>query len=81
MELNNMELNDFIAKFANLFEETDPSSITADTVYSEIEEWDSVMVLLLVSMIDEEYGVIVDVEEMSETETVKDLFEYVKSLR
>jgi acyl carrier protein len=76
-----MELNDFIAKFANLFEETDPSSITADTVYSEIEEWDSVMVLLLVSMIDEEYGVIVDVEEMSETETVKDLFEYVKSLR
>ena len=76
-----MELNEFIAKFANLFEETDPSSITADTVYSEIEEWDSVMVLLLVSMIDEEYGVIVDVEEMSETETVKDLFEYVKSLR
>ena len=39
------------------------------------------MVLLLVSMVDEEYGVIVDVEEMSETETVNDLFEYVKSLR
>lgn len=76
-----MELNDFVTKFANLFEETDPSTITADTVYSEIEEWDSVMVLLLVSMIDEEYGVIVDVTEMSEAETVNDLFEYVKSLR
>lgn len=76
-----MELNDFVTKFANLFEETDPSSITADTVYSQLEEWDSVMVLLLVSMVDEEYGVIVDVEEMSETETVNDLFEYVKSLR
>ena len=76
-----MELNDFVTKFANLFEETDPSSITADTVYSQLEEWDSVMVLLLVSMVDEEYGVIVDVEEMSETETVNDLFEYVRSLR
>ena len=76
-----MELNDFVTKFANLFEETDPVSITADTVYSQLEEWDSVMVLLLVSMVDEEYGVIVDVEEMSETETVNDLFEYVKSLR
>ena len=76
-----MELNDFVAKFANLFEETDPSTITPETVYSQIEEWDSVMVLLLVSMIDEEYGVIVDVAEMSETETVNDLFEYVKSLR
>ena len=76
-----MELNDFVTKFANLFEETDPVSITADTVYSQLEEWDSVMVLLLVSMVDEEYGVIVDVEEMSETETVNDLFEYVRSLR
>ena len=76
-----MELNDFISKFAGLFEETDPATITADTVYSQLEEWDSVMVLLLVSMVDEEYGVIVDVEEMSETETVTDLFEYVKSLR
>jgi len=70
-----------VSKFANLFEETDPASINADTVYSQLEEWDSVMVLLLVSMIDEEYGVIVDVEKMSETETVKDLFEYVNSLR
>lgn len=76
-----MELNDFVTKFANLFEETDPSTITADTVYTQLEEWDSVMVLLLVSMVDEEYGVIVDVEKMSETETVNDLFEYVKSLR
>ncbi len=76
-----MELNDFVSKFANLFEETDPAGINADTVYSQLEEWDSVMVLLLVSMIDEEYGVIVDVEKMSETETVKDLFEYVNSLR
>ena len=76
-----MELNDFVTKFANLFEETDSASITPATVYSQLEEWDSVMVLLLVSMVDEEYGVIVDVEEMSKTETVKDLFEYVKSLR
>lgn len=75
-----MEINDFIKKFANIFEETDPASINADTVYSELEEWDSVMLLSLISMVDEEYGIIVDVDELSETRTVEDLFNYVNSL-
>jgi len=76
-----MKLNDFIKNFSNIFVETEPSSINAETVYNELEEWDSVMVLSLVSMIDEEYGVVVDVDEMSEARTVEDLFNYVKSLR
>lgn len=75
-----MEINDFIKKFANIFEETDPASIKADTVYSELKEWDSVMLLSLISMVDEEYGIIVDVDELSETRTVEDLFNYVNSL-
>ena len=74
-----MELKDFIKKLAGLFVETNPE-IKAETVYSELEEWDSVMVLSLITMIDEEYGVLVDVDEMSETRTVEDLFNYVRSL-
>ena len=76
-----MDLSDFIKNFANLFEETEPDNIKADTVYTELEEWDSVMVLSLITMIDEEYGVVVDVDEMSEAQTVEDLFNYVESLR
>ena len=60
-----MELSGFVTKFANLFEETDPASITPDTVYSQLEEWDSVMVLLLVSMVDEEYGITIPGTEIS----------------
>lgn len=75
-----MELKDFIKKFAGLFVETDPEYINAETVYSELEEWDSVMVLSLITMIDEEYGAVVDVDEMSESRTVEDLFNYVKYL-
>ena len=76
-----MDLSNFIKNFANLFEETEPDNIKADTVYTELEEWDSVMVLSLITMIDEEYGVVVDVDEMSEAQTVEDLFNYVVSLR
>ena len=75
-----MELKDFIKNLANLFIETDAEHIDASTVYSELEEWDSVMVLSLITMIDDEYGAVVDVDEMSESRTVEDLFNYVKSL-
>lgn len=75
-----MELKDFIKNFAGLFVETDQESINADTVYSELEEWDSVMVLSLITMIDEKYGAVVDIDEMSDSRTVEDLFYYVKSL-
>lgn len=75
-----MDLTDFIKNFAGLFEETAPDAIKAETVYSELEEWDSVMVLSLITMVDEQYGVVMDVDEMSETKTVEDLFNYVESL-
>ena len=75
-----MKLTDFINDFAGIFEETSPESITGDTVYSALEEWDSVMLLSLISMIDEKYNVVVDVEELNETRTVEDLFKYVDSL-
>lgn len=75
-----MKLTDFINDFAGIFEETSAESITGDTVYSELEEWDSVMLLSLISMIDEKYNVVVDVEELNETRTVEDLFNYVDSL-
>lgn len=74
-----MELNDFIKNFTGIFEETDADAITAETVFSELPEWDSVMVLSLISMIDQEYEIVVDVDEMSEARTVEDLFNYVKS--
>ena len=75
-----MELKDFKKKFAGLFVETDPEYINAETVYSELEEWDSVMVLSLITMLDEENGAVVDVDELIESRTVEDLFNYVKSL-
>ncbi|MBR5170087.1 MAG: acyl carrier protein [Muribaculaceae bacterium] len=75
-----MELQDFIKNFSSIFEETDPETIKADTVFSQIPEWDSVMMLSLITMIDQEYDLMVDVEELNDAVTVQDLFDYVSSL-
>lgn len=36
-----MELNDFVAKFAEQFDDTDVSDILPDTYFQELEEWSS----------------------------------------
>lgn len=74
-----MELNEFIEKFAEQFDETDPSLITPDTNFWELPEWSSVIALSLVSMCDEEYDVTIKSADVKNVKTVRDLFEVVKA--
>ena len=48
-----MELNNFIDNVASQFEDTDRSYFAADTEFKLLDEWSSLAVLLLISMIDE----------------------------
>ena len=42
-----MELKEFIANFADQFEDTDPEEITAETKFHDLEEWDSLIALAI----------------------------------
>lgn len=74
-----MELNDFIAKFAEQFEDTDVSVFNADTKFRELDEWSSLMALNIIAMIDEEYDVTLRGQEMRSADTIKELFDIVNS--
>lgn len=74
-----MELNDFIAHFAEQFEDTEKSVFNADTKFRELEEWSSVMALSVMAMIDDEYGIALDGKEMRQANTIEELFNIAKS--
>lgn len=74
-----MEINEFIALFAEQFDETDPSEITASTAFHKIEEYSSLIALSVMAMIDEEYDVQLKGDDMRSAVTVEDLFNIVKS--
>ena len=78
-EINNsdMELNEFIENVASLFEDTDKSVFTADTEFKLLDEWSSLSVLLLLSMIDEKYNVILTGDEVMGADSVEELFSIV----
>lgn len=74
-----MEIKEFIENFANQFDETDPTEITATTNFRELDEWSSLTALSILAMIDEEYDIQLKAEEMRKTNTILELFDLVKS--
>ena len=74
-----MDLKEFIANFADLFDDTDASEIQADTVFHELDEWSSLVGMSLIAMAKTQYGKTITGKEIRECITVKDLFELVSS--
>lgn len=74
-----LNIENFLPNFAAQFEDTDAASITADTVFREIEEWDSLIALSLIAVADEEYQVKLTGDDIRNAKTVNDLFETIKS--
>lgn len=73
-----MNIEEFINHFAEQFEETPNEEFAADTEYKGIEEWDSMMAITIIAMVDEVYNVTIKAEDIRSTETIEDLAELVK---
>ena len=74
-----MELNDFIKKIAEQFEETDTNQFAATTRFQELDEYSSLIALSIIAMVDEEYDVIIKGNDLRSAVTIEDLFNIVKS--
>ena len=72
-----MELDQFIQNFADQFDETDPESITAETVYKDLDEWSSLIAFTVIAMVKVEYDKTVTGAELRHCNTVEDLFNLV----
>jgi len=74
-----MEINDFIANFADQFDDTDASEITAATEFKNLDEWSSLIALSVIAMVDEEYDVTIKGDDIRNSKTIEDLFNVVKA--
>lgn len=72
-----MEINEFVEKFAEQFDETDASAFTPKTKFRELDEWSSLMGLSIIAMVDDEYDVTLKGDDIRGSETIEDLFNIV----
>lgn len=74
-----MQAEDFVRHFADCFTNTPPADITESTRFRDLEEWGSMMALIVIAMIDADYGVTITGEELRSVETVGALMALVQS--
>lgn len=69
----------FILDIAEIFDEVTPSVLDGKTKFRELEIWDSIMALSVIGMIDEEYGVVFNAEDMRVCATIEDLYNRINA--
>lgn len=74
-----MKLDEFIANFADQFDETEASEIQANTEFHDIDEWGSLTGMGVIAMVKTVYGKTITGKEIRECVTVEDLFNLVAS--
>ena len=74
-----MDIQELISKIENEIEELSPGTLKPDTEFTSLKEWSSMHVLILIALIDSEYNVTINGEDLQKCKTVNDLFSIVKS--
>ncbi len=74
-----MEIKEFIEKFAEIFDDTDASTLTPETKFRELDEWSSLSALGVIALADEEFGVELNGTEMRSVNTIQELFNLITS--
>jgi acyl carrier protein len=76
-----VNLQDFIVKFVEQFEDTGPGELRADAEFKNLEEWSSMIALSVIVMVEDEYGVTIKGDDIRAARTIEDLYNIVKGCR
>ena len=74
-----MELNEFVANFADLFDDTDPSEIQASTEFHDLDEWSSLTGMGCIALAKTQYGKSITGAEIKACVTVEDVFNLINN--
>lgn len=77
--MTTIENAEFLEKFTDLFDDTEPETITLETDFKKLEEWSSLIALSLIAMADEQYNVRLTGDEIRNATTIQDIKDIVES--
>ena len=74
-----MDIKEFISNFAEQFDDLDASLLTPETEFKTLEDWNSLVALSVIAMVDEEYDVTIKGDDIRNARTIEDLFNTVNA--
>jgi acyl carrier protein len=72
-----IDIKAFISLLEKEFEEVSPGTLTESTNFRELDEWSSMHALIIIALMDTEFEVMLNGEDLSKMQTVQDLYSLV----
>ncbi len=72
-----MDIKEFISNFAEQFDDLDASVLTPETEFKQMDDWNSLVALSVIAMIDEEYDVTLKGNDITSAKTIQELYNTV----
>lgn len=73
-----MTLDEFLKIVREELIETAPEQITGSTKFKELNEWSSLIVMILTTRLDEEFSLLLKKEALSNSITLEELYTNIK---
>ena len=74
-----MDRHEFLANFAEQFEDTDSTEIQFTTQFHKLEEWSSLIGMMLIAMVKVNYNKVISGEELKKCVTVEDVYNLINN--
>ncbi len=74
-----MNINDFIIRIEEEFEDIQPGTLKPESVFREVFEWNSINALILIAMVKTEYDVTINAEDIAKSITVEDIYKIIEA--
>lgn len=78
MATNNLTVENFIEKIVEEFPDLEKENLSPNKRFRDHVEWDSINALVLIAMVNVEYDVTINAEELVNVETINDVFMVIK---
>jgi len=76
-----MDIQYFIERFAEAIEIEQVDALSAKTVFHNLDAWNSLALLSVIAMLDETFGVQIEMKELEKLVTIQDIFDKARSLQ
>jgi acyl carrier protein len=73
-----MDINELIQKLEGEFEDIPKGALTPSTKITDIQGWGSMHALIVIALMDAEYGITVKGDELRSVQSIQDLFDLAK---
>ena len=72
-----MDISEFIQKLEGEFEDIPKGTLKPTTKISDIQGWGSMHALIVIALVDTEYGVTIKGDELRQVQSVQELYDLV----